>query len=194
MTPPPPPHHTHTHTRHISILFICTMCLQKQISQLYQRCQFCFSILLILTSLLIDAVKQSMQCIRNLYGEITLALTETNTMAVLIHKTMHRAERLFTRFIMKWNEWGFRPPLCTYRLNWVKRTSWGWWDEWDDPALRTHDLKFESCRFEAEHATSRSRRLPTILNLTRFRFCYQHKRMAGLSWYLIHWIYSEVQY
>ena len=20
---------------------------------------------------------------------------------------------------MKWNEWGFRPPLCTYRLNWA---------------------------------------------------------------------------
>ena len=28
---------------------------------------------------------------------------------------------------MKWNESGFRPPLCTYRLNWAGRTSWGWW-------------------------------------------------------------------
>ena len=24
---------------------------------------------------------------------------------------------------MKWNESGFRPPLCTYRLNWARRTS-----------------------------------------------------------------------
>ena len=29
---------------------------------------------------------------------------------------------------MKWNESDFRPPLCTYRLNWARRTSWGWWD------------------------------------------------------------------
>ena len=28
---------------------------------------------------------------------------------------------------MKWNDSGFRPPLCTYRLNWARRTSWGWW-------------------------------------------------------------------
>ena len=68
---------------------------------------------------------------------------------------------------MKWNESGFRPPLCTYRLNWAKRTSWGWWDDWDDTVLQTQDSKFEPWRSEAEHATSRSRRLPTILTFTR---------------------------
>ena len=68
---------------------------------------------------------------------------------------------------MKWNESGFRPPLCTYRLNWAGRTSWGWWDDWDDTVLQTQDLKFEPWRSEAEHATSRSRRLPTILTFTR---------------------------
>ena len=67
----------------------------------------------------------------------------------------------------KWNESGFRPPLCTYRLNWARRTSWGWWDDWDDTFLQTQDSKFESWRSEAEHATSRSRRLPTILTFTR---------------------------
>ena len=66
---------------------------------------------------------------------------------------------------MKWNESGFRPPLCTYRLNWARRTSWGWWDDWDDTVLQTQDSKFEPWRSEAEHATSRSRRLPTILML-----------------------------
>ena len=30
----------------------------------------------------------------------------------------------------------FRPPLCTYRLNWARRTSWGWWDDWDDKPPR----------------------------------------------------------
>ena len=69
--------------------------------------------------------------------------------------------------LMKWNESGFRPPLCTYRLNWARRTSWGWWDDWDDTVLQTQDSKFEPWRSEAEHATSRSRRLPTILTFTR---------------------------
>ena len=55
--------------------------------------------------------------------------------------------------------------LCTYRLNWARRTSCGWWDEWDDTALQTQDSTFERWRSEAEHATSRSRRLPTIWNL-----------------------------
>ena len=67
----------------------------------------------------------------------------------------------------KWNESGFRPLLCTYRLNWAMRTSWGWWDDWDDTVLQTQDSKFEPWRSEAEHATSRSRRLPTILTFTR---------------------------
>ena len=66
----------------------------------------------------------------------------------------------------KWNESGFRPPLCTYRLNWARRT-WGWWDDWDDTVLQTQDSKFEAWRSEAEHATSRSRRHPTILTFTR---------------------------
>ena len=68
---------------------------------------------------------------------------------------------------MKWNESGFRPPLCTYRLNWARRTSWGWWDDYDDTVLQTQDSKFEPWRSEAEHVTSRSRRLPTILTFTR---------------------------
>ena len=69
--------------------------------------------------------------------------------------------------LWKWNESGFRPPLCTNRLNWARRTSWGWWDDWDDTVLQTQDSKFEPWRSEAEHATSRSRRLPTILAFTR---------------------------
>ena len=67
----------------------------------------------------------------------------------------------------KWNWSGFRPPLCTCRLNWARRTSWGWWDDWDDTALQTQNSKLEPWRSEAEHATSRSRRLPTILTFTR---------------------------
>ena len=68
---------------------------------------------------------------------------------------------------MTWNVSGFRPPLCPHRLSWARRTSWGWWDDWDDTVLQTQDSKFEPWRSEAEHATSRSRRLPTILTFTR---------------------------
>ena len=78
-----------------------------------------------------------------------------------------RVFMIITTKKMKWNESGFRPPLCTYRLNWARRTSWGWWDDWDDTVLQTQDSKFEPWRSEAEHATSRSRRLPTILTFTR---------------------------
>ena len=80
---------------------------------------------------------------------------------ILTYKDGPRTER------NKWNESGFRPPLCTYRLNWARRTSWGWWDDWDDTVLQTQDSKFEPWRSEAEHATSRSRRLPAILTFTR---------------------------
>ena len=41
------------------------------------------------------------------------------------------------------NESGFRPPLYTYRLNWARRISRGWWDDWDDTVLQTQDSKFE---------------------------------------------------
>ena len=73
----------------------------------------------------------------------------------------------WTNWLSKWNESGFRPPLCTYRLNCARRTSWGWWDDWDDTVLQIQDSKFEPWRSEAEHAASRSRRLPTILCFTR---------------------------
>ena len=47
-----------------------------------------------------------------------------------------------------------------YRLNWGRRTSWRWGE---DTALQTQGSKFKPWRSEAEHANSRSRRLPTIL-------------------------------
>ena len=49
------------------------------------------------------------------------------------------------RYLMRWmNEWGYRPPLCTDRLNWTRRTSWECWDEWDDTALQTQDSTFDA--------------------------------------------------
>ena len=68
---------------------------------------------------------------------------------------------------VEWNESGFRPLLCTHRLNRARRTSWGCWNDWDDTVLQAQDSKFEPWRSEAEPATSRSRRLPTILTWTR---------------------------
>ena len=54
------------------------------------------------------------------------------------------------------NEWvGFcaQRLIRPYRLNWARRTSWGWWDEWHDAALQTQDSKFEPWWSEAEHAS-----------------------------------------
>ena len=86
-------------------------------------------------------------------------------------KNGHNMTGLYVQYkvtkIKKWNESGFRPLLCTYRLDWARRTSWGWWDKWDDTVHQTQDSKFELWRSEAEHATSRSRSLPTILSFTR---------------------------
>ena len=62
-----------------------------------------------------------------------------------------------------------------WRLSWVRRTFWRWWDDWDDTALQTQDSKLKPWRSEAEHATSRSRRFPTILN---------HYEWAGKNFFL----------
>ena len=70
-----------------------------------------------------------------------------------------------SKHALKWNEWGLRPPLRTCRLNWAKGASW---DESDDTALQTQNLKFDPLRSEAEHATSWSQRLPTILNIYKW--------------------------
>ena len=44
----------------------------------------------------------------------------------------HFLDTDYNTLVRKWVESGFRPPLCTHRLNWAKRTFWGWCDEWDD--------------------------------------------------------------
>ena len=53
--------------------------------------------------------------------------------------------------------------LGTYRLNRARTNFW----EWDATAVQTQNAKFDSWRSEAEHATFRSRRHPTILNQQR---------------------------
>ena len=70
-----------------------------------------------------------------------------------------------SRQLQPMNECGFMPLYAYNRLNWVRRTSWGWWDEWDYTTLQTGNAKFETWRSETEHATSRSRRLPRISNI-----------------------------
>ena len=99
---------------------------------------------------------------RRRWTSIVPALGERLVFAGEGHK--HKIPIILWLNEMKWNEWGFRPPLCTYRLNWARRTSWGWWDDWDDTVLQTQDSKFEPWWSEAEHATSRSRRLPHNTN------------------------------
>ena len=77
-----------------------------------------------------------------------------------------KQKAIFLISLEKWNESGFRPLLCRYRLNRARITSWRWWDEWDHTALQTQDSKFKLWRSEAEQATSRSQRLSTIPSFT----------------------------
>ena len=96
-----------------------------------------------------------------------MCVCDVSTYVRQTHRSSSCADKKDIKTVLKWNESGFRPRLCTYRLNWARRTSCGWWDDWDDTVLQTQDSKFEPWRSEAEHATSRSRRLPTILTFTR---------------------------
>ena len=82
-------------------------------------------------------------------------------------KSLFAKEHKHFYYAKKWNEMNeVLGHLCAHsRLNWARRTSGGWWDEWDGTALQTQDSKYEPWRSDAEHATSRSRRFPTILNL-----------------------------
>ena len=43
--------------------------------------------------------------------------------------------------VMKLNGSGFTSHLCTYRLNWARRTPWELWYEWGDTAHQTQDSK-----------------------------------------------------
>ena len=76
-------------------------------------------------------------------------------------------------FSFRWSRQCWRNCLCqlnekygyilgTYKINWARRTTWGWWDEWD--AMHTQDSKFEPWLSEAELATSRSRRVSLIVD------------------------------
>ena len=99
-------------------------------------------------------------------------LIVTSAVNIRIHKCIQALGHIGLNERM--NEWmnecmnGVLGHLCAHRLNWSRRTSWGWWDEWDDTVFQTQDSKFESRRSDSELATSRSRRLPTILNLYKW--------------------------
>ena len=49
-------------------------------------------------------------------------------------------------------------PLCTYRLNWARISSWGWLDEWDDTAIQIQDSEIPALAVwgRARNAPSRS--------------------------------------
>ena len=97
-------------------------------------------------------------------GDTNPPVRRQRNIELLVWKGFSWIMKDVTLFLSKWNELGFRPPLCTYRLNWTKRTFWWWWAECDT-AIRTQDSTLRPWRSEVEHTTSRSRSLPTILNL-----------------------------
>ena len=117
------------------------------------------------------------QLLNNRYLEISAVLRQGRICRSSIGPTLHEYTRTQTwpdgqviiLFYSKWHESGSRPLSCTYMLNWARRSSRGWWDEWDNTALQTQDLKFKPWISEFEYASSRSRRHPTILSVTSGR-------------------------
>ena len=88
--------------------------------------------------------------------EHVVAREKTHTMYWRIFGTVSPMHRwIFGDVSGKWNESGFRPLLYTNRQNWAMKTSWWWWDEWDNTALQKQDLKCKPWRSQAEHATFR---------------------------------------
>ena len=105
-------------------------------------------------------------------------------LAISSFKWIKNSDKHFSRTKgnLKWNEWGFKPPLCTYRLNWARRTSWGWWDEWDDTALQTRDSKFEPWRFEVN--------LKEIVDI--FNYALPSQKAVDSKTVSTFWFYSAV--
>ena len=90
----------------------------------------------------------------------------------LHHMVILRTRNKITDFfmILAWaspfNVFQITSTACYINMKWIGFYATSrWWDEWVDTALQTHNSKFKPRRSETEHATSRSRRLPTILNL-----------------------------
>ena len=83
------------------------------------------------------SINQSITLLVRLYPQRT-ELRGTQILSVILRHSrgqsrfVNREPDCWGARVGKWNESGFRPPLCTYRLNWARRTSWGWWDDWDD--------------------------------------------------------------
>ena len=78
----------------------------------------------------------------------------------------NRTEQNRTAQHKKWNESGFRPLLCTYRLNRARWTSRWWWDEWDDTALQTQDSSSSVKGSGANHYPRASARHITSHHIT----------------------------
>ena len=116
------------------------------------------------TVLIIDHLPQNILPSKKKNICITFIQRRPNVFGVLISETFYLVWNQLQPVLQQKMKWiDLRPPLCTYRLNWARRTSWGWWDV---TALQTQDSKCKSWMFEVEHATSRSRRLPKILSFT----------------------------
>ena len=107
------------------------------------------------------------------------------------------------RNLEQMNGWGFRPLFYTYRLNCARGTSRVWVEESENTAVQKQGIQ-KSLLSEAEHTTSLSQRLSTILNLywlsNQGRYIYTNEaekanydindfklRKPSHSWFI--WIY-----
>ena len=54
--------------------------------------------------------------------------------------------------------------LCTYRLNWAKKTTWGWWDEWGE-ARKLNNLNFHTPEVESPDTATHNSKLVKLTDI-----------------------------
>ena len=92
---------------------------------------------------------------------------------------------------------GFLGHLCAHRLNWTRRTSWGWRDEWYDIALQQSRHKIQnlspggSAGFASRHNISHWPRAHHIRGPTEtfFHVCLPHNMLSFSHYKLIRGIF-----
>ena len=109
-------------------------------------------------------------CVLNRFFLIINVLIRKHVCQVMVVTNVLPRSPLCSLCLTTWNEMNRALGHLCAHIGWTgpgEPPEDGEIDDWDDTVLQTQDSKFEPWWAEAEHATSRSRRLPTILTFTR---------------------------
>ena len=80
------------------------------------------------------------------------------------------------------NEWGFRPSLCTYRLN--RRASWWWWYErWHCPPDTGSKIRALAVSKQTQNlCITFVQRRPNVLDARQTLYTFYNNVLSSLGW------------